>query len=212
MELKRIPDSVFYVGNNRKHGVEWGGCNRTSLLAPLMIAANNSSGNHHPWYVRLDGQSMLSQQQYNQRMLLSDLCLIVCGDTPTSRSLSSAMLHGCIPLRIGSRWRGLCDPPCHKGWGWSITHNLSHLPFANCIDWNQFPEVDEALFLQNPPAVLDRTLRDMGSSRKAQIRKIMQKHQMAWVYGWGDPVTSNDFGDSVLYTWESIVHHLLLSN
>jgi hypothetical protein len=209
--VERIPKSVFYVGNNRKHGVEWGGCNRTALLGPLMIAANNSGHNRHPWYVRLDGLSMLSQEEYNQRMLLSDICLIVCGDTPTSRSLSSAMLHGCIPLRIGSRWRGLCDPPCHNGWGWSVTHNLSHLPFANCIEWNQFPEVDEAMFLQNPPAVLDRIVKDMDCSRKSQIRKVMQKHQMAWVYGWGDPVTSNEFGDAVLYAWESIVHHLFVS-
>jgi Exostosin family len=59
----------------------------------------------------------LSQEQYNDRMSTSDYCLVMCGDTPTSRSLISAMTAGCIPILIGRWWHGFCDPPCHQGRG-----------------------------------------------------------------------------------------------
>jgi hypothetical protein len=33
----------------------------------------------------------------------------------------------------------------------------------------------------------------------------MLQHQLGWIYGWGDPITSNDFGQAIDYVWQSIV-------
>jgi len=41
------------------------------------------------------------------------------------------------------------------------------------------------------------------SNKKEEIRSVMGKVQEGFIYGWGDPVTSTDFGNAVLYTWSS---------
>jgi hypothetical protein len=155
----------FYVGDQRHHAKEWSGCDR-SMVAPLALESN--------MHARLidtrqkqDAESSnystnglkKTQGLYNQKMASSEYCLILCGGSPTSRSLSSAMVHGCIPLRVGSRLRGLCEPPCHKGWGWTVSGSESpHLPFVERIDWTLFPEMNEAIFQQIPAQVLRETL------------------------------------------------------
>jgi hypothetical protein len=146
----------------------------------------------------------MTQEEYNQRMASSEYCLILCGDSPTSRSLSSAMVHGCIPLRVGSRLRGLCEPPCHKGWGWTISGSENpHLPFGERLDWTLFPEINEAPFQQNPAQVLHATLAGISVQKSAQWRLIMKQHRQGFVYGWGNPVNSTLFGDAAEYIWES---------
>lgn len=198
---QRINNFVFYAGDKRPHAVEWAGCNRTKMLLPLENRSNMD--------VRIVSRNnRLTQDEYNKRTHSSEYCLIVCGDTPTSRSLTSAMVHGCIPIRIGARLRGFCEPPCHPGWGWKVTH-LSHLPFDNQIDWALFPEVDEESFTDDPVTVLEDLLRSTDSKRKAEIRAVMNRTQMAWVYGWGNPVTSTDFGQAVEYVWGSLLEYLI---
>ena len=201
----RTENFVFYAGDARKHAVEWAGCDRIKMLLPLQEANRTDSMD-----VRIvTGSNRMTQEEYNTRMFTSEYCLILCGDTPTSRSLSSSMLYGCIPVRVGSRLRGLCEAPCHAGWGWSVT-NRSHLPFSgHTIDWNVFPEVDEAAFLDDPAAVLNDLFRKTDSHRKAEIRSIMNRVQMAWAYGWGSPVNSTDFGEAVSYAWKSLVDYLV---
>ena len=68
--------------------------------------------------------------------------------TPTSRRIFDAIIADCIPLIVGTRLWGRCDPPCHKGWGWSISGpDRPHLPFHDTfIDYTRFPRVDEAHF------------------------------------------------------------------
>jgi hypothetical protein len=198
---RRIENFVFYAGDGRPHAVDWAGCNR-SVILPLQNRTDNMD-------VRLvTGGNRLTQEQYNVRMLTSDYCLILCGDTPTSRSLASSMLYGCIPIRVGSRLRGLCEPPCHAGFGWEAT-GISHLPFANQIDWSLFPEVDEAEFALDPGYVLDDLFLTTSAAVKRELRAIMKETQMAWTYGWGNPVDSTEFGQAVPYIWDSIVDHLV---
>ena len=137
-------------------------------------------------------------------MLQRDYCLILCGDTPTSRSLTSAMLLGCIPIRVGSRLRGLCEPPCHEGWGWTLaSEQYPHLPYWDIIPWNEFPEVDEQQFIDSGEQVLKTLFERYDTTQKAKIRSILQNVQTAWIYGWGDPVDSVEFGDAVIYIWNS---------
>jgi hypothetical protein len=156
----------------------------------------------------------LSQDEYNHQMYRSDYCLLLCGDTPTSRSLASSMLNGCIPVRVGSRLRGLCDAPCRPGWGWTVAGaNHSHLPFADTIiDWDAFPELNEADFVERPAAVLEEMFARIGPEQKTKLRAIMSQTQRGWLYGLGNPVNSTDFGDAALYILESIVQGVSLSN
>jgi len=200
---KRTPNFCFYAGDPRQHAVEWGGCDRTKMIAPLQ---NRSDLGDMRILTR---NNRLTQNEYNARMHTSEFCLIVCGDTPTSRSLASSMLQGCIPLRIGSRLRGRCEPPCKAGWGWTVTHGLVHLPFEDKIDWNLFPELDEAAFTENAGVVLEDFLRATDAEQKAEMRAVMKQTQLAWVYGWGDPVTSTEFGQAAAYAWDSLVSVLV---
>lgn len=194
----RTDNFVFYAGDRRKHAVEWAGCNR-SMIVPLENETNmdvtiRESGNR------------LSQEEYNNRMFSSEYCLILCGDTVTSRSLTSSMVYGCIPVRVGSRLRGLCELPCHVGWGWSVTgEQYPHLPFPSFMNWQDYPEVNELTFSNAPLETIQSMFQTYDTPRKARIRENILENQLGWVYGWGDPVTSNEFGQATEYVWQSIV-------
>lgn len=203
----KISNYVFYSGNARKNAWGWAGCNR-SMILPLADRTD--------MYVQLIGQnkknraSSLSQADYNSKMQQADYCLILCGDTVTSRSLASSMVAGCIPIRVGSRLRGYCDTPCKKGWGWTITNGLAHLPYNDSIPWDLFPEVDEAQFTADPYNTLRQQVFDVyNQSQKDHLRSIMRLVRPGFLYGTGNPVNSNDFGGVAPFVWKSIVSHLL---
>jgi len=143
-------------------------------------------------------------------MTTSDYCLIVCGDTPTSRSLASAMVYGCIPLFLGSRWRGLCDPPCKQGFGWKVAGIQNpHLPYQDVIPWNIFPELEEQRFIDHH-GIDDLTslFHRVDDNDKTRLRSIMDSTWKGWVYGWGDPWTSDQFGRATEYLWRSFQNQL----
>jgi hypothetical protein len=196
---ERTENFVFFSGDQRRHAVEWAGCDRVALLSGLL----NYTKNMH---VRIVSKKTgrLPQSKYNSFMETSDFCLIMCGDTPSSRSLTTAVIYGCIPLRIGSRWRGLCEPPCKEGWKWTVTGpDFSHLPFPELIDWDRFPEIDEMTFASNPLMALEKVFSRVGPEEKKALRSAMAKTRLGWIYGWGDPVTSNEFGDAPMLIWNS---------
>lgn len=192
-----VEDSVFYVGDSRPHATDWSGCDRSALLSPLQNVTNT--------FIRVlaPGDTRLDQAVYNEMLTTSDYCLVVCGDTPSSRSLSSAMASGCIPVRLGSRLLGKCESPCHAGWGWTITQNQSHLPFEKFIDWVKFPELAEDSFLKNPLESL-ALMREQFQSEKISLKKYIRTNQEAWIYGYGNPVTSSRFGAAPFWVWHSI--------
>jgi hypothetical protein len=200
--VPRISNFVFYAGETRRNAKGWAGCHRDKLILPLQNATLTD--------VRLvNKHNRLNQSEYNHRMKTSDYCLILCGDTPTSRSLTSAMVSGCIPIRIGSRLRGLCEPPCHGGFGWKPTgYQYPHLPFPERIPWDQFPEVDEQSFMDDGEQVLSELFRSFDEDQKKKIRSIMQTVKDGWIYGSGDPVNSTNFGDATMYIWISFVSTL----
>eukprot|EP00978_Attheya_sp_CCMP212_P047252 scaffold421282_cov56-Attheya_sp.AAC.5 len=203
--ITRKNNFVFYAGASRTHAQVWGGCYREKMTIPLSNETNmfvkTFSNNAH----------RLKQSEYNQFMENSDYCLILCGDTPTSRSITSAMVAGCIPIRIGSRLRGLCDPPCFGGWGWTVTGaNYSHLPYEDRITWSDFPEVDEGNFTKNGSEVLSvEVFQKYDDVKKDKLRKVMEEEREGWIYGWGDPVSSMDFGRANRYILDSFQSALL---
>jgi hypothetical protein len=139
----------------------------------------------------------------------ADYCLVLCGDTPTSQSLGSAMVNGCIPIRIGSWWRGLCEGSCNASHGFDVA-NKSHLPFSDQIHWNLLPELDEIEFNQDPVKSLELFFQRTTPEHKLEMRREMNRMQQSWVYGWGNPMESNEFGDVMLSLWQSVVHQVLL--
>ena len=119
------------------------------------------------------------------------------------------MANGCIPVRIGKRAKGVCEPPlCRPGYGFPGATNVSHLPFAHAIDWDLLPELDEASFLEDPVGVLEDFRRRNGHHRKA-MRAEVERVQSAFVYGWGSALTTTHFGDAASYVWESIVQEVI---
>jgi hypothetical protein len=198
---ERIESSVFYAGDARYNAIEWSGCNR-SMVEPLKLEAKMVIN-----LVHRGGKDLrMAQSKYNEYMQTMEFCLILCGDTPTSRSRASAVIHGCIPLRVGSRLRGLCERPCHTGYGWTIAGpSAPHLPYTEQIPWSQFPEVNETEFAQAPAATLWKVMDSYTNERRQALREMLAKVQDGWIYGWGSPVTSNEFGAVAEYVWQSIV-------
>ena len=135
--------SVFFAAKARGNAVGWAGCDRRKGLG-LQSVPRASIHVHR----RLEGRRLLDQATFAHHMRVADFCLVMCGDTPTSRRIFDAIIADCIPLIVGTRLWGRCDPPCHKGWGWSISGpDHPHLPFHDTfIDYTRFPRVDEAHF------------------------------------------------------------------
>jgi Exostosin family len=207
--IKRQSNFVFYAGDSRPNAKLWAGCHRERLIVPLQnettIADVRIVGN------KKTPSKRLNQVEYNHRMQTSEYCFILCGDTPTSRSLTSAMVSGCIPIFIGSRWRGLCEPPCRKGWGWKPTGSgdYPHWPYRHVIPWETFPELDEQRFMEHGKDELLKLFEHFNEDdRKNQLRSIMNSTRTGWIYGWGDPLTSDRFGDAVEYIWQSFLSSL----
>ena len=57
-----------------------------------------------------------------------------------------------MPLFVGTRLWGRCDPPCRPGWGWRVPGApYPHLPFHGLwIDWSRFPLLDELALVSAP--------------------------------------------------------------
>jgi hypothetical protein len=193
----RLTNFVFYAGDKRQNAKQWAGCHRDELIEPIQ--------NETDMDVRIVSKgNRLNQTEYNRLMSTSEYCLIVCGDTPSSRSLTSAIVSGCIPIRVGSRLRGLCEPPCKKGYGWKPTGvDNPHLPYPEAIHWDQFPEVDEAQFMKSGKEVLQELFQRYDGDTKSNLRSTMQTTRNAWIYGWGNPVNSEEFGGATTYVLNS---------
>ena len=211
----RIENFIFYAGDRRKNAESWSGCYRSQLLEPLQHFSTNSNALE----VRiLNKNSRLNQTEYNHRMETSEYCLVVCGDTPTSRSLTSAIVSGCIPIRVGSRLRGLCEKPCHVGFGWTISGSqYPHLPYGETIPWDDFPEVNEQAMMTVTTSregggggtgydiIQKEVFQAYDHIQKKRLRKIMDNVREGFIYGYGDPITSGEFGDASLYIWNSFL-------
>jgi hypothetical protein len=216
-ELQRRPNSIFFAGDARKNAESWSGCYRSRLVSSIQqqqhpperptTYQNLTTG---LWNIQLLGKrDRLEQRVYNTFMTTSDWCLVLCGDTPSSRTLTSSMIFGCLPLRVGTRLRGLCEDPCHKGFGWTVTgEEYPHLPFVEKIDWEEFLEVDEATLLNSTNAKHDflwQRLTTYNPEKKERLRKILMDVRRGWIYGWGDPVASTHLGEASKFIWESWV-------
>ena len=191
----RRNDFVFYVADPRPNAMAWAGCDR-SMVKPLIDEPNMKIG--------LGKGGAVSFREFQRYMSESDYCLVTCGDTPTSRRLTDAMVTGCIPIFIGTRLFGECESPCFRGWGWTYTRGLYHLPYEDEVDWASFPVVNESQFTASPKAALEDVFRNFTLARKKELRLMMQSFQLAFLYGLGSPISSNKFGSAVPHLWRSV--------
>jgi len=216
---KRMENSIFYVGDPRPNAPKWAGCSRSNLVDAFQKRWKNEGLVANMDIRLVDKKNRLNQTTYQTLMRTSEYCLVLCGDTPSSRTLTSAVVEGCIPVRVGSRLWGLCDPPCHEGFGWNITGKENpHLPYLDRIPWEIFPEIDEASLLSvngngssdrgtniESRRVLHNMIQRYDYRTKRELYIIMHQNRMGFLYGWGDPVTSQDFGNATSYIWDSFL-------
>lgn len=204
----RNNNSVFYLGDRRINAEKWSGCYRSNLTESLTYGRRTTDMID----IRLvNKKDRLNQTLYNMKMRTSDYCLILCGDTPTSRTLSSAIVEGCIPLFVGSRWNGLCESPCHKGFGFTVSGpSYPHFPYYDKIQWHIFPTIAEEEILSHykkssssSSSVLEPLFLFFDDEKKQQLRDVMEEVRSGFIYGVGDPVFSENFGDATSYVWES---------
>eukprot|EP00533_Pseudo-nitzschia_delicatissima_P004124 CAMPEP_0116103354 /NCGR_PEP_ID=MMETSP0327-20121206/13837_1 /TAXON_ID=44447 /ORGANISM="Pseudo-nitzschia delicatissima, Strain B596" /LENGTH=474 /DNA_ID=CAMNT_0003595453 /DNA_START=44 /DNA_END=1465 /DNA_ORIENTATION=- len=201
---KRTENSVFFAGDPRKNADNWSGCSRPNLINALQEKLPLETTD----LSLLHKENRMNQTTHKQHMRNSEYCLVLCGDTPSSRTLSAAIVEGCIPVRVGSRLRGLCNPPCHPGFGWKVT-GIPHLPYEERIDWNLFPEIDEAELLSSKAKYTSlQSLFQHETLRTNELYAVMDKVRSGFVYGYGNPVVSEKFGDAASYIWESFAAEL----
>jgi len=148
-----------------------------------------------------------SETSFAAHMFSASVCPLVCGDTPTSRRTVDAYLAGCVPLFVGTRLWGRCDPPCVPGWGWRVAgREFPHLPWHGLwIDWSRFPLLDEMALVSGSPedalSLLRHTLLPLskqagGNQQEAltRARAYMFATRRSLIYGSGECHTSNTFG------------------
>jgi hypothetical protein len=103
----------------------------------------------------------LSAAEYSQRMGRADFCLMLRGDTASSKRLFSAISHGCIPVII-SDW--------------------IPLPFEALLDYSQFTlRFSESAF-HNVEALLTYLRIEVGPARKAALRRNLHMARSLLLY------------------------------
>ena len=97
--------------------------------------------------------SQLSADEYNSRMASSDFCLMLRGDTASSKRLFSAVSFGCIPV-IVSDW--------------------IPLPFEALIDYSQFSLRFSESSFRDVQSLLSFLRREVLPARRAAMRAALQ--------------------------------------
>jgi len=97
--------------------------------------------------------SQLSADEYNSRMASSDFCLMLRGDTASSKRLFSAVSCGCIPV-IVSDW--------------------IPLPFEALIDYSQFSLRFSESSFRDVQSLLNFLRREVLPARRAAMRAALQ--------------------------------------
>lgn len=188
--------SFYYFASLRDWSIGRAGCQRAKLR-PLENYPNASVK------IAKRSQHLVPQDEYALAIRRGEFCPLTCGDTPTSRRTFDAFVAGCVPLIVGTRLFGLCEPPCHKGWFDVVGSEFPHLPFADLwMNWSIFPTVNEQQVYDQKS---NQGVRDLfsaavvgfgGKSGALKARAHMYARRSYLVYGWGDYRNSKRFGNA----------------
>ena len=181
--------SVFFAAHRRPKAMEWSGCDRSKALGLQSISRASI-------HLKNKRRRLLDEDAFAHAMRAADFCLVMCGDTPTSRRIFDAIVADCIPLIVGTRLWGECTEPCHDGWGWFVSGTAHpHLPFRDTyVDYTRFPRVDEALLYRDAPRAYATAVRDVTTAEEEDLWRYLNAIRDDVVYGYGSPFTSTTFG------------------
>ena len=111
--------------HRRPNAAQWSGCDRSKALGLQSVPRSSI-------HIKQHRRRLLDEDAFAHSMRVADFCLVMCGDTPTSRRIFDAIVADCIPLIVGTRLWGRCEAPCHEGWGWFVSGvQHPHLPFRD---------------------------------------------------------------------------------
>ena len=150
------------------------------------------------------------ESKFAHAMRVSDFCLVMCGDTPTSRRIFDSIVADCVPLIVGTRLWGRCEPPCRPGWGWFVSgEKHPHTPFHDTlIDYSRFPRVDEKWFYEDALAATKAAIANVTPAAELEIWKYLDAIRGDVVYGYGRAATSTDFGRATANLLDGVVLRL----
>lgn len=153
---------------------------------------------------------LVHESKFAHAMRVSDFCLVMCGDTPTSRRIFDAIVADCIPLIAGSRLWGRCEKPCVPGWGWYVSgQDHPHTPFSDTLlDYTRFPRIDEAAMYKNAPAAYAAATRAVTERMEHDLWRYMNAIRSDVIYGWGNAATSDKFGRAPINLLDAVVLRL----
>ena len=202
--------SIFYYASVRDWAVDRAGCQRLKLRPLESYPGANVM-------VKLRSKHLAPQDQYANAIRKSAFCPLTCGDTPTSRRTFDAFATGCVPIIVGTRLFGNCEPPCRQKAGWFevVGPTLPHLPYEGVwMNWSVFPTVDEKeLYAQKSAAGVHDLFRTAitqvgGEEGAARLRAQMYAQRSSMIYGWGDYRTSTVFGHAARRLVEAVLFRL----
>lgn len=178
---------IFFTADERPHAVEWGNCSRARARELSHIPDS---------VISVSSTAKVSPEEFAKNMGRSRYCLVMCGDTPTSRRIYDAIVASCVPLIVGKeRLEGKCVPPCKRGWGWYVSGpEHPHLPFGDVyVDYDVFPSVDELEFYQNPVKAVQASY--ISSQRHRHLIAYMREIADDVIYGYGALFHEEEGGD-----------------
>lgn len=134
----------------------------------ISVFFQGTMNRHGPWRhplqkIHLEGAKIIDTgvgkktshfQEYATLIQSSEFCLIVAGDTPSSRRLFDAIIAGCIPIRVGPSYQ---------------------LPFEHVIDWNIFLSIEKDDWFQNPNTAIQMIINNQTEKDKSRLRREMRR-------------------------------------
>lgn len=153
---------LFFAGGDNPPG----GLRSQFQDSVLNLAANSGLSDV---FFSLTASATLSAEEYSRRMGRADFCLMLRGDTASSKRLFSAVSHGCIPVII-SDW--------------------IPLPFEALLDYSQFTlRFSESAF-HNVETLLAYLRTEVGPARKAALRRNLLMARSLLLYQAAEPGTT----------------------
>ena len=139
--------------------------------------------------------------KYSLTLLDSSFCLVLRGDTPTSRRFFDAVAAGCVPVVVSDgllphpEFLTHCEALKHSEW---CRQHQGQLPFASFLNYSGFVvEVPEAEFVaEDGEGALRliqqlRELKDDQRHFRALYRELIGARE-SLIYGWGSPLRGHD--------------------
>ena len=90
--------SVFFAAHRRPNAAQWSGCDRSKALGLQSVPRSSI-------HIKQHRRRLLDEDAFAHSMRVADFCLVMCGDTPTSRRIFDAIVAGnAVPI-LGSSLR-----------------------------------------------------------------------------------------------------------